>query len=143
MNEIISLIKDNNIKYDLLDNKVIIYNKNNKYIEVIKDNEDEYLVSFETQHCHLNDIDDIFNYIERIRSDDLLPIEFYLDDKRKFGGDISKEMFNELSINSLVDYFGFDEDTLSNYNYEVHSWSGKYDVERQPVRNLMKGDNNG
>lgn len=137
MNELVEFVKNNNFKYDYSDNKIVIYNSNNsRYIEIILDVCDEYIVSFETQHCHFNDVEDILDYINRIIDDDVLSIEFYINDKRKFGGDISKDFFNKLSIDSLVDYFGFDEDTLSHFDYEVYSWSGVYDVKREPVTNL-------
>ena len=140
MNELVEFVKNNNFKYDYIDNKIVIYNLNNsRYIEIIIDEYDEYIVSFETQHCHFNDIEDIIDYINRIVEDDVLPIEFYINDKRKFGGDISKDFFNKLSIDSLVDYFGFDEDTLSHFDYEVYSWSGVYDVRKESVTNLRGG----
>ena len=139
MNELIDLMKNNNIKYVYSDNKIVIYNSNNnRFIEIILD-DDEYIVSFETQHCHFDDIEDIIDYINRIMNDEILPIEFYKDNKRKFGGDISKELFNNLSIKSLVKYFGFDEETLSNFEYEIYSWSGDFDIKRERVSNL-KGE---
>ena len=140
MNELIEFVKSSCFKYNYNGDKLVIYNSNNnRYIEIILDNYDEYIVSFQTQHCHFNDVEDILDYINRIIDDDVLPIEFYINDKKKFGGDISKDFFNTLSIDSLVDYFGFDEDTLSHFDYEVYSWSGEYDVKRESVSNL-KGE---
>ena len=40
------------------------------------------------------------------------------------------------SLKYLEKYFGCSEDYISNFDYEIHSWSGKYDIDRQPVSNI-------
>lgn len=148
MDIIIDLIKNNkNIKYETKDDKLYIYNKeNNNYIEIIKitysSNKDsfiEYIISFSSQHHHFKDnIEEILEYIKDIMNDQVLPIEFYSNDKNRFGSEISFELFNNLSIKSLANYFGYSEDYISTFEFEIHSWTGKYDIKRTPVINLSK-----
>ncbi len=148
MNEIIEKIKNyKNIRYEIKDEILMIYNiDNNNSIEIIEetyssknDSYREYIVSFSTQHCHFDDdIEEVIDYINKIMDDQTSQIEFYLNDEKRFGGDISREQFNNLSIKFLMDYFGYKEEYIKNYDYEIHSWSGKYDRKRQPITNIKK-----
>ena len=88
----------------------------------------EYTVSFSTQHCHFSDADDAKDYVTDIMKDEILPVEFYdKSGKRRFGGDIKREELPELSPESLGRIFGYGEEYMYQFVYEIHSWSGKYD----------------
>lgn len=147
MNKLVELIKNvNNIRYELNHNVLTIYNiDNDNKIEVIKEmvsSHDEYIVSFKTQHCHFeNDYEEIFEYINNIINDKSFPIEFFLNNKDLFGGEISKEEYDNISIDSLAKHFGCSEDYILDFSYEIHSWSGKYDVNRIPISILKDGNN--
>ena len=93
----------------------------------------EYIVYFSTQHAHYEDLDDALEYVEAIIADEVLPIEFYLNEKRRFGGEITKEDFEELSAEFLASYYGYTLEYLSQFEYEIHSWSGRYNTERKRV----------
>ncbi|MBR3299813.1 MAG: hypothetical protein IKI64_11565 [Clostridia bacterium] len=93
----------------------------------------EYIVYFSTQHAHFEDLDDALEYVEAIIADEVLPIEFYLNEKRRFGGEITKEDFEELSAEFLASYYGYTLEYLSQFEYEIHSWSGRYNTERKRV----------
>ena len=147
MKGIIEKIKNNkNVRYEVKDEKMIIYNiDNSNNIEVIEetyssktDSVIEYIVSFSTQHCHFDNIGEVLEYINNIMDDQVLPIEFYYHNEKRFGGEISLDQFTSLSITLLGDIFGFCEEFISKYDYEIHSWSGKNDIERQPVINLKE-----
>ena len=64
MKEIIEQIKNNNLSYEIKDEKIFIYNiGNNNIIEVMKETDLsdkdlflDYIVSFATQHWHLDDM---------------------------------------------------------------------------------------
>ena len=88
----------------------------------------QYIVCFSTQHRHFDDLSEAENYIRMILTDDVLPIEFYIDGKRKFGGEISKADFERLSIEFLADRFGYTVDYIAQFDYEIHSWSGKNNI---------------
>lgn len=139
MNNIINWIKKNKFKYQYKDDYVVIINSNNgNRIEIIRDG-NEYILSFKTQHCHFNDIDDVYDYINKFVNDELFSIELYDKDIRKFGGDISKDLYDNLTIRFLAAYFYCDENIISGFNYDLYSWSGKYDISRESVANL-KGE---
>ena len=147
MKEIIEKIKNNkNVRYEIKDEKLIIYNiDNSNNIEVIEetyssktDSFIEYIVSFSTQHCHFDNNEEVLEYINNIMDDQVLPIEFYYNNEKRFGGDISIEQFNNLSTTLLEEIFGYSEEYISKFDYEIHSWSRKYDIERQPITNLNK-----
>ena len=139
MNKLIEELKKINTKYQFKDNKIIIHNEiNNNCIEVLEDSNNEYIVIFSTQHAHFEDIDDVLDYINDIINEQVLPIEFYLDNKNIFGGDIPLDLFNSLTIKSLANYFGVSEDYISNFDYQITSWNGNYDVDRVPVSSLSK-----
>ena len=91
----------------------------------------EYIVCFTTQHRHFEDLSDVADYIRLILTDEVLPIEFYLHGERRFGGEIKKTDFYRLTIEILAGYYGYSVEYLSQFEYEIHSWSGRYNVERR------------
>ena len=93
----------------------------------------EYIVYFSTQHAHFEDLDDALEYVAAIIADEVLPIEFYLNGKRSFGGEITQADFEELSDELLAAEFGYFAKDLSLFEYEIHSWSGRYNTERRRV----------
>ena len=70
-------------------------------------------------------------YIRMILTDEVLPIEFYLHGERRFGGEIKKTDYDGLTMEFLAGHYGYSVEYLSQFEYEVHSWSGRYNVERQ------------
>ena len=139
MEEIIELIKDDkSIRYEIINNNLIIYNLNNNMIEIMQDN-NEYIITFSTEHRHFeNDFEEIGDYLNSIMNDEILPIEFFLNGKDFFGGEISKEHFDNLSTKFLSNYFGCSKEYISKLEYEIHSWSGKYDIKKTSVSNLRR-----
>ena len=91
----------------------------------------EYIVCFTTQHRHFEDLSDAADYIRLILTDEVLPIEFYLNGERRFGGEIKKSDFDRLTVEFLAGYYGYSVEYLSQFEYEIHSWSGRYNVERR------------
>ena len=146
MEDIIEFIKNkNNIKYEIENNNLVICNlQNNKTIEVLKDviktknnSYEEFIVSFATSHRHFeNDMKDIIEFIDEIMKDKILAIEFFFDNKDVFGGEITRDLYNNLSINNLVSYFGLKSDDILNFEYEIHSFSGECDIKRSSVKSL-------
>ena len=91
----------------------------------------EYIVCFTTQHRHFEDLSDVAEYIRLILTDEVLPIEFFLHRERRFDGDIKKTDFYRLTIEILAVYYGYSVEYLSPFEYEIHSWSGRYNVDRR------------
>lgn len=111
-----------------------------------------YTVSFATQHRHfdcgldargLADAEelreteaDVETYLRQILLDERLPIEFYRGDGQSFGGELTKNEYENLSMELLSGRFGYSADLLSQYSFEIHSWSGRYGLKRMRVSEL-------
>ncbi len=96
----------------------------------------EYIVEFATQHRHFDDWEDAIDYVRELLEDETLPLEFYLDGKRRLGGDILRAQLALLSQDMLAERFMVPAEQLAAYQFEIHSWSGKYDVPRTDVSRL-------
>ena len=66
------------------------------------------------------------------------PIEFFLNDKDVFGGELTRDEYDTLSVELLAKRFSCNEDYILNLYYEIHSWSGRYDVERRSILSLKE-----
>ena len=95
-----------------------------------KDSFMEYIVCFSTQHRHFEELSEVEEYIHLILTDEVLPIEFYCNGKRCFGGEITKADYDGLDIERLAELFGYTKEYLSQFDFEVNSWSGKYNIKR-------------
>lgn len=93
----------------------------------------EYIVCFSTQHGHFEDLSDALEYVEAIIADEVLPIEFYLNGEDCFGGEITRADFEGLSAEFLAAHYGYTVEHLSQFEYEIHSWSGRYNTVRRRV----------
>ena len=95
-----------------------------------------YTVSFSTQHCHFEEAEDAADYIRRILTDDALPIEFYRQGQRRFGGDLARTELAGLTKAFLAGWIGYSPEYMSQFEYEIHSWSGTLDTGRRKVEEL-------
>ncbi|MBR3301935.1 MAG: hypothetical protein IKI73_04660 [Firmicutes bacterium] len=93
----------------------------------------EYTVCFSTQHRHFNSLEEAEEYVRLILSDEVLPIEFFDDDRARFGGEIGKDDLSNISAQRLAQLFGHSVEYLSQLSFEVHSWSGENDIKRTKV----------
>ena len=96
----------------------------------------EYVVEFATQHRHFEDMEDAIDYVRELMEDETLPLEFYLDGKRRFGGDIRRAELPLLSRSMLAERFMVPPEQIAAYRFEIYSWSGKYDEPRADVSRL-------
>ena len=96
----------------------------------------EYIVEFATQHRHFDDWEDTIDYVRELLEDETLPLEFYLDGKRRFGGDILRAQLPLLSQAMLAERFMVPPEQIAAYQFEIYSWSGKYDAPRAEVSRL-------
>jgi len=134
------------IELRMKDNMVSIVNLNNeKCINIYEekyysaDGQDvfiEYIVCFATQHRHFEELDEVEEYAYMILQDEILAIEFYDSDERRFGGEIEKADYETLSQTLLAQRWGYFIEYLSANDYEVYSWSGKYDSGRKKVADI-------
>ena len=98
----------------------------------------EYTVQFSTQHRHFDSLEEAEEYVRLILSDEVLPIEFFDSNRPRFGGEIGKDDFDVLTPESLTKWSGYTADYLLPLEFEVHSWSGKYDIKRMKFSELYK-----
>lgn len=98
----------------------------------------EYIVEFSTQHRHFSadEADEIIDYIKLIMNDEVLPLEFYLDGKRRFGGEIRLGDLDKLSLSYLSEKYGYEGRYFLPFEYELSSWSGKHDTGRRRAAEL-------
>ena len=80
-------------------------NENIKIEYVPEDEWTPYILYFSFQHWHLNDEENIIEIIRDIIDGKLLSIEFFKNDKRRFGGDIEIQDLQDLSYEALENYF--------------------------------------
>ncbi|MBQ3264156.1 MAG: hypothetical protein IJH07_00120 [Ruminococcus sp.] len=122
-------------------NKLYVYEEE-YYSQDMTEHFVEYIVQFSTQHRHfsVDEEDDIIEYVLAILSDEVLPLEFYRDGQGGRGGEIYLEDLDKLSVSFLAEQFYYTSDHLLDYllslDYEIHSWSGKYDTGLRKVSDL-------
>ena len=80
-------------------------NENIKLEYVSEDEWTPYILYFSFQHWHMNDEKDIIEHIYDIINGKLLSIEFFICGKRCFGGDIEAQVLQDLSYETLEEYF--------------------------------------
>lgn len=97
----------------------------------------EYIVEFSTQHCHFEDDEEeeIIDYILAIMRDEVLPIEFFCNGQRRFGGELDRKKNPCADPAKWLSDNGIDPAQYVAFAYEINSWSGRFDSGRQ---NLSK-----
>lgn len=97
----------------------------------------EYIVEFSTQHCHFEDDEEeeIIDYILAIMRDEVLPIEFFCNGQRRFGGELDRKKNTDADPTKWLSDNGIDPAQYAAFAYEINSWSGRFDSGRQ---NLSK-----
>ena len=140
--------KNENIIVTKGENHILLLNKNNKReIKICKeeykasDGSDEfidYTIYFSYNHWHLNNINELLELVQQIINDEELSVQFFKDDRESFGSGISIENYNKLSLNFLSEYYGYSKEHLLEYDIEIISWSGTYDISRIPTKELGK-----
>ena len=96
------------------------------------------VVYFSTQHRHFEDMEDAAEYALQLLNDEVLPLELYRDGQPGLGGDIERADLPRLTKTMLAERFWLSPEELAHYEYEIHSWSGKYDVAKTPVKELKR-----
>ena len=80
-------------------------NENIKLEYVPEDECTPYILYFSFQHWHMNDEEDIIEHIYDIINGKLLSIEFFKCGRRRFGGDIEAKELQDLSYETLENFF--------------------------------------
>ena len=97
----------------------------------------EYIVEFSTQHRHFeeDEEEEIIDYILSIMRDEVLPIEFFCNGQRRFGGELDCKKNSGADPAKWLADVGCDAAQYTSLSYEINSWSGRFDTGKQ---NLTK-----
>ena len=97
----------------------------------------EYIVEFSTQHSHFEDDEEeeIIDYILAIMRDEVLPIKFFCNGQRRFGGELDRKKNTDANPTNWLSDNGIDPAQYAAFAYEINSWSGRFDSGKQ---NLSK-----
>lgn len=97
----------------------------------------EKIVEFSTQHRHFeeDEEEEIIDYILSIMRDEVLPIEFFCNDQRRFGGELDRKKNPCVDPAKWLADISYDAAQHAAFTYEINSWSGRFDTGKQ---NLTK-----
>ena len=70
----------------------------------------EYIVEFSTQHSHFEDDEEeeIIDYILAIMRDEVLPVEFFCNGQRRFGGELDRKKNTDANPTNWLSDNGID-----------------------------------
>ena len=87
-----------------------------------------FTVMFSFQHRHIEDETGVIEYITDIINENIFPIEFFKNGKKRFGGDITSQELEDLSYKNLeqiTGYYGSTKLIDCADMFKVRGWSGK------------------
>ena len=124
--------------FSLQDRELVFTNRENgKTIELLdesyyggkpEESYERYTVYFTTQHRHYEDFEDALDYVEQLMRDEILAIEYYNGNERRFGGDIKRTELYSPDPSTRGTLFSMLPADHPGLDYEINSWSGKYDL---------------
>ncbi len=86
----------------------------------------EYYFSFATQHRHTSDKNELIEIIKSFINAEKAAIEFYLNGKNRFGGEIEVSLLDDITYEYLRQDYGYQNIDMSEYTFEVRAWNKKY-----------------
>lgn len=103
--------------------------ENGKKIEILREPDcGEVVVCFAAQHRHYEDLDDALDYAGQLMRDEILAIEYYAGSEPRFGGDVKRTELTDPLPATRGTIFSMLPADHPGLNYEINSWSGKYDL---------------
>lgn len=85
-----------------------------------------YCVYFADHHIHTCDKEEMIAFVTSIVSAEKASIEFFLDGKNRFGGEISTADLDDLTYDSLRCRFGYPNRDLTGYTFKVRACDERY-----------------
>ena len=123
----------------------IIYSESKDSVEIVnpfgKDNivvdydvadPTPFMVMFSFQHRHIKDEKGVIEYITDIINENIFPIEFFKNGKKRFGGDITAQELKDLSYEKLeqkTGYYGSTKLIDCADAFKIRGWSGKNNLD--------------
>ncbi len=109
-----------------------IYIKKQGFTEPIKvfyeTDMEAYTICFATQHLHVsaNAESVLIDVISKYASAVMAAIEFYINGKNCFGGQIETNLLSNITYDSLREYFGYSDSDISHLTFQVYAWDKEY-----------------
>lgn len=117
-----------------------IYSTNsNSYIYIEYDVYDcfsEYTLSFSYQHIHTESVEDAIEWIDNIISENIYAIEFFQNNKKRFGGQISRNELSKLTyeyLENFTGYFGAVKLIMLIDSFKIRGFTAKNDIDGEIV----------
>ena len=85
-----------------------------------------YLLQFATQHRDTSSKDDLIKYALSFANAEKAAIEFFENEKNRFGGEIEVSLLDNISYDDLRNYFGYPHLDLTNLTFKVRAWNARY-----------------
>ena len=85
-----------------------------------------YLLQFATQHHDTSSKDDLIKYALSFANAKKAAIEFFENEKNRFGGEIEVSLLDNISYDDLRNYFGYPHLDLTNLTFKVRAWNACY-----------------
>lgn len=74
----------------------------------------------------LSDKDEFIQIIKSFINAEKAAIEFYINGNNSFGGEIEISLLDNISYETLRQYYGYQNIDMSEYTFEVRAWNKKY-----------------
>jgi hypothetical protein len=85
----------------------------------------EYVIHFDAQHRHFDELEAAFEYVESIMNDEVCAVEFRKHEILRMCGEIDSSELADLRLEKVLQSFSYD---LANTEFSVRSFSGKHDI---------------
>lgn len=107
-------------------------NENVRVEYIPEDDFTPYIVFFAFQHCHMRDEEDIIDYVNSIIKGEVFSIEYFNNNTRCFGGDITAEELKGLSYATLeqnTGYYGTTKLKDCVDSFKLRGWHSDYNFD--------------
>ena len=85
-----------------------------------------YLLRFATQHRDTSSKEELIQYALSFANAEKAAIEFFENEKNRFGGEIEVSLLDNISYDDLRNYFGYPHLDLTNLTFKVRAWNARY-----------------
>jgi hypothetical protein len=85
-----------------------------------------YLLQFATQHRDTSSKEELIQYVFSFANAEKAAIEFFENEKNRFGGEIEVSLLDNISYDDLRNYFGYPHLDLTNLTFKVRAWNARY-----------------
>ena len=119
------------VDIQIVNNVETIYIRNIQFLDPIiihyfPDDYYIYLLRFATQHCDTSSKEELIQYALSFANAEKAAIEFFENEKNRFGGAIEVSLLDNISYDDLRNHFGYPHLDLTNLTFKVRAWNACY-----------------